>query len=66
MVINIAVIGAGAVGLSAATAVQQKIQNVKITIIADRFDEGTTSWGAGGLFRLDLESCHTEEEDSFR
>ncbi|RUS86649.1 hypothetical protein EGW08_005598, partial [Elysia chlorotica] len=66
MVINIAVIGAGAVGLSAALAVQQKINNAKVTLIADRFDEKTTSWGAGGLFRLDLDSCPAEEQNTFR
>lgn len=64
--LNIAVIGAGVVGLSSAVAVQQRLRNVKVTIIADRFDEGTTSWGAGGFFRPDLDACHAEDHDKFR
>ncbi|KAK3758006.1 hypothetical protein RRG08_058313 [Elysia crispata] len=55
MVHSVAVIGAGAVGLSAAVNVLQALRDVKVTIIADKFDENTTSWGAGGIFRLDLD-----------
>ncbi|RUS86651.1 hypothetical protein EGW08_005600 [Elysia chlorotica] len=61
MMQSVAVIGAGAVGLSAAVNVQQALPGVKVTIIADKFDEDTTSWGAGGMFRLDLD-YHPKEE----
>ena len=64
MVLNIAVIGAGVIGLSAAVSVQQNVQNAKVTLIADMFNERTTSWGAGGLFRVNLsESCAEEREN---
>ncbi|GFR69819.1 D-aspartate oxidase-like [Elysia marginata] len=66
MVLNVAVVGAGVVGLSTAVALQQRVKNVKVTLIADRFDEGTTSWGAGGLFRPDLDSYPAEHQSSFR
>ncbi|KAK2157770.1 hypothetical protein NP493_1851g00024 [Ridgeia piscesae] len=48
---RVAVIGAGAVGLSTAVLVQRRIPGVDITIIADKFDKDTTSDGAAGIFR---------------
>ncbi|GFO28700.1 D-aspartate oxidase-like [Plakobranchus ocellatus] len=63
---HIAVIGAGAVGLSTALCVQQAVPNAKITLISDKFDEDTTSWGAGGLFRLDLDHHPKEEHGKIR
>uniref|UniRef100_A0A2C9JIR5 FAD dependent oxidoreductase domain-containing protein n=1 Tax=Biomphalaria glabrata TaxID=6526 RepID=A0A2C9JIR5_BIOGL len=48
---RIAVVGAGAVGLSTAVNIQKSIPNAKVTIIADKFGKDTTSNGAGGFFR---------------
>ncbi|XP_045192079.2 D-aspartate oxidase-like [Mercenaria mercenaria] len=50
MSVNIAVLGAGVVGLSTAINVQQSIPSARVTVIADKFFEDTTSYGAGGMF----------------
>ena len=51
--VRVAIIGAGAVGLSTALCIKLKYPSLPLTIIADRFLETTTSDGAGGLFRPD-------------
>lgn len=48
--VRIAVIGAGVIGLSTATRIQQCLPNADVTIIADKFTSDTTSHGAGGIF----------------
>jgi len=49
---RIAVVGAGAVGLSTAVQVQQLYSSsASITLIADKFTTDTTSHGAAGIFR---------------
>jgi len=48
---RIAVIGAGAVGLSTAVQIQQLQPSAAITLIADKFTTETTSHGAAGIFR---------------
>lgn len=48
--VNIAVLGAGAVGMSTAMCIQRGIPGVRVTIIADRFTIDTTSAGAAGIF----------------
>jgi len=48
---SIAVIGAGVVGLSTASAIKKMIPNAQITIIAKDFQDDTTSIGAAGVFR---------------
>lgn len=52
---NIAVIGAGVVGLSTAINIQKLLPTAVVTIIADKFTKETTSDGAGGLFRPNAE-----------
>ncbi|XP_041375730.1 D-aspartate oxidase-like isoform X2 [Gigantopelta aegis] len=52
--VKICVIGAGIVGLSSATITQDRFPEATVKIIADRFGNDTTSWGAGGLFRPSL------------
>jgi L-2-hydroxyglutarate oxidase LhgO len=47
MVVKIAVIGAGVIGLSVATVLQEKFPSLPITLFADKFSPGTTSDGAG-------------------
>ncbi len=59
MVVKVAVLGAGVVGLSTAVRLLEvwdgigNNEKVEISIIADQFGEMTTSDGAGGLFRVD-------------
>lgn len=49
---NRAVIGAGVVGLSTAVNLQNRLGNAcRVTIIADKFFEETTSYGAAGIFK---------------
>lgn len=47
---NIAVIGSGVIGLTAAQLLQQKLPKAKVTILADKFEEETTSHVAAGIF----------------
>lgn len=49
--LNIAVIGSGVVGATTALELQKCYRNANITIVADKFDENTTSYVAAGLFR---------------
>ncbi|GFN92223.1 D-aspartate oxidase-like [Plakobranchus ocellatus] len=50
MVLKIAVIGAGIVGLSSAVAVQNRLPEASVDVIADKLTRHTTSHGSGGLF----------------
>ena len=50
MVVKVAVIGAGVIGLSVATVLQEKFPNLFITLFADKFSPETTSDGAGKVF----------------
>lgn len=52
MSIKVCVVGAGVVGLTTALQIQQSIPNVQVTVLADKWEEETTSYGAGGLFRM--------------
>jgi glycine/D-amino acid oxidase-like deaminating enzyme len=47
---HIAVIGAGIVGLSTALRVVEDVQNAEVTVIAEKFYNETTSFGAAGLW----------------
>ena len=64
--VKIAVVGAGIVGLSAATIVQDRIPEAKVKIIADRFGSDTTSWNAGGLFRPTLKHIAGSSPDTVK
>ncbi|OWF46924.1 D-aspartate oxidase [Mizuhopecten yessoensis] len=55
MPIDVVILGAGVVGLSTAVNVQSILPNAKVTIVADKFDQETTSDGAAGIFRPNLE-----------
>jgi len=48
---QIAVVGAGAVGLSTVVQIQQLQPSASVTLIADKFTTETTSHGAAGIFR---------------
>jgi L-2-hydroxyglutarate oxidase LhgO len=47
----VTVIGAGVVGLSTAINIQRMIPSVSVTVVAENVLEGTTSVGAGAIFR---------------
>ena len=47
---EVAVVGAGVMGLSAAVAIQERMPSVQVTVVADKLSVDTTSDGAGGLF----------------
>ncbi|XP_046578287.1 D-aspartate oxidase-like [Haliotis rubra] len=51
---KVAVVGAGVVGLSTAINILENVPGVDVTVIADKFEEETTSSGAGGHFRPNL------------
>ncbi|XP_065570468.1 D-aspartate oxidase-like isoform X2 [Artemia franciscana] len=48
---EIAVLGAGVVGLTTAVLLQSEIPDAKITVVADKFTIDTLSDGAAGIFR---------------
>ena len=52
---NIAIIGAGVVGLSCGVNLQKVLPTAKVTVVADKFYKETTSYGAGGLFRPNVQ-----------
>ncbi len=58
IITNIAIIGAGAVGLSTALCLQKEIPGSNITIFADKIGNETLSSGAGGLFRPEINVHH--------
>lgn len=49
-VLEVTVIGAGVIGLTTALRLCEEVQHVHVRVIADRFDEDTTSAGAAGLW----------------
>ena len=48
---NVCVIGAGVIELSTAVRIQESLEGVRITLVADKFSPDTTSDGAGGIWR---------------
>lgn len=60
--LNIAVLGAGVIGLTTAIELQKEFRNAKITILADKFTTETTSDGAAGLFRPGTSFCGPDVE----
>lgn len=51
---KIVVVGAGVIGLSTAVCIQENISDADVTLVADKFNEETLSYGAGGLFRPEV------------
>lgn len=49
--LNIAILGAGIIGLTTALELQKEINGVNVTILADKFYKDTTSYVAAGIFR---------------
>merc|ERR1712071_562826 len=48
--VKVAIVGAGVIGLSCATVIQERFPDVSLTIFAEKFSPATTSDGAAGLF----------------
>ena len=63
---HVCVVGAGAVGLSAAVQLQEMLRNKgEVVIIAEKFEEETTSDGAGGLFYPGIDVTKSVPENLF-
>jgi len=63
---TVLVIGAGVVGLSTAAAICDLLPDVKVTVVADRFYEQTTSYGSGGLFVPSVPPTDTDNAQRYR
>ena len=50
MVVKIAVVGAGIIGMSSAVIIQERFPDAKVFLFAEKFSPGTTSDGAAGLW----------------
>lgn len=60
--LNIAVVGAGVIGLTTAIELKKELRNSNVTIFADKFTTETTSHVAAGLFRPGTSFCGPTEE----
>lgn len=49
--LNVAVLGAGVVGLTTALQLKKEFHDVTVDVIAEKFNRETTSYVAAGLFR---------------
>ncbi|XP_078338665.1 D-aspartate oxidase-like [Crassostrea virginica] len=63
---NIAVLGAGIIGVSTAINIQKQIPSARVKIISEKFGQETTSWGAGGLFRPTAKFIRGIPEETIR
>ena len=63
---SLCVVGAGVVGLTSAIQLQQEFPLSSVTIIADKFNSDTTSFGAAGLFRPMLYKLSGTSSSDFR
>uniref|UniRef100_K1P0Z7 D-aspartate oxidase n=1 Tax=Magallana gigas TaxID=29159 RepID=K1P0Z7_MAGGI len=63
---NIAVLGAGIIGVSTALNIQNLIPSAQVKIISEKFGQETTSWGAGGLFRPTAKFIQGVPEEKIR
>ncbi|KAF2366531.1 FAD dependent oxidoreductase [Trinorchestia longiramus] len=48
---RVCVVGAGVVGLTTATLLQETVPHLQVTVLANKFNEDTLSDGAAGVFR---------------
>ncbi|XP_061196294.1 D-aspartate oxidase-like [Saccostrea echinata] len=63
---NIAVLGAGIIGVSTALNIQKQLPSARVKIISEKFGQETTSWGAGGLFRPTAKFIRGVPEETIR
>ena len=45
------ILGAGVIGLNTGLELQREFPTARVTIVADKFEEETCSYGAAGIFR---------------
>lgn len=50
-VLRVGVLGAGIVGMTSALELSNTFPSCQVTVIADKFNQDTTSDGAAGIFR---------------
>lgn len=60
--LNIAVVGAGIVGANTIVQLQQNFSNAKLTLIDDKFNDQSTSYGPAGIFRPSTHFGGVDEE----
>lgn len=60
--LNIAVLGAGVVGLTTAIELKKQFRDAAVDVIAEKFNRDTTSFAAAGLFRPGTSFCGPNEE----
>ncbi|XP_030765616.1 D-aspartate oxidase [Sitophilus oryzae] len=60
--LNIAVLGAGVVGVTTAVELQKRFRHAKIEILAEHVYEDTTSYVAAGVFRPGTSFCGPTQE----
>lgn len=60
--LNIAVLGAGVVGLTTAIELKKQFRDVAVDVIAEKFNTNTTSSVAAGIFRPGTSFCGPTEE----
>ena len=62
---DIAVLGAGVVGLSTAVCLQEALPDRHVTVVADRFTRDTTSDGAAGIVRPTMEKTPVKDVQQY-
>lgn len=60
--LNVAILGAGVIGLTTGLELQKEFKHANVTIIADKFYKDTTSYVAAGLFRPGTSFCGPNEK----
>ncbi|XP_066992234.1 D-aspartate oxidase [Anabrus simplex] len=60
--LHIGILGAGIVGMTTALELQREFPKAHLTIIADSFNQNTTSHGAAGIFRPSTNFCGPTEK----
>lgn len=61
---RVAVVGAGVVGLTTAALLQEALPEASVTVLADKFGQETTSYGAAGIFRPTSHFRGAHEDDA--
>lgn len=59
---RIGVVGGGVVGLSVALSLQSSARGAQVSVLADRFEEKTTSHVAAGVFRPGTSFCGPDDD----
>eukprot|EP01024_Parvocaulis_polyphysoides_P036265 TRINITY_DN3225_c2_g1_i1.p2 TRINITY_DN3225_c2_g1~~TRINITY_DN3225_c2_g1_i1.p2 ORF type:complete len:350 (+),score=58.83 TRINITY_DN3225_c2_g1_i1:38-1051(+) len=49
--LSVGIIGAGVIGLGTAANILKRFPDAQVSVIAEKFQDQTTSWGSGGLWK---------------